>query len=328
MHNADKAKYLGNYLSSSGGVKDTIEDRRNKGWGKVSQILGILGEVDIGGHRMEAGLLLREAILTNSLLFSAEAWSNVTDKDIKRLEQVDTCLLKSLVKGHSKTPVVFHHLESGTLMLRHMLMINRLMYHHHILSRGEDETIYKIYCKQKQDPLKGDWFSLLQKDLEFIGVELDDKEIASTSKSEYKQKIKNLVIKAAFDYMRKEQKGLAKIKDIRYDSLKTQDYLKSQDFNPKERNLLYSLRSRSHPAKLNYRKMNSANLICSLGCQEEEDQIHIFEKCIFLSTDGEQIRLKDIFENISKQKEAIGKILRIETERLKLKQPPEPQPEL
>ena len=127
MHNADKAKYLGNYLSSYGGVKDTIEDRRNKGWGKESQILGILGEVDIGGHRMEAGLLLREAILTNSLLFSAEAWSNVTDKDIKRLEQVDTCLLKSLVKGHSKTPVVFHHLESGTLMLRHMLMINRLM---------------------------------------------------------------------------------------------------------------------------------------------------------------------------------------------------------
>ena len=63
MHNADKAKYLGNYLSSSGGVKDTIEDRRNKGWGKVSQILGILGEVDMGGHRMEAGILLRKVIL-------------------------------------------------------------------------------------------------------------------------------------------------------------------------------------------------------------------------------------------------------------------------
>ena len=80
---------MGNYLLSTGGVKDTIEDRRNKGWGEVLQILGILGEVDMGGHRMEAGLLLRKAILTNSLLFSVEAWSNVTDKDIKRLEQVD-----------------------------------------------------------------------------------------------------------------------------------------------------------------------------------------------------------------------------------------------
>ena len=117
MHEVSKTKYLGNILSSTGGVRDTIEDRRSKGWGKVSQILGILGEVDMGDRRMEAGLLLRKAILTNSLLFSAEAWSNVEDKDIKRLEQVDTCLLKSLSKGHSKTPVVFHHLETGTIYL-------------------------------------------------------------------------------------------------------------------------------------------------------------------------------------------------------------------
>ena len=269
---------------------------------------------------MEAGLLLRKAILTNSLLFSAEAWSNVSDKDIKRLEQVNTSLLKSLVKGHSKTPVVFHHLESGTLMLRHILMMNRLMYHHHLLSRGKEETIYKIYCKQKQDPLKGDWFSLLLKDFEFIGVELNESEIQSTPKSEYKIKIKKLVEKAAFEYMIKEQKGLSKIKDINYDSLKIQDYLTSPNFNPKERNLLYSLRSRAHPAKINYRKMNSSNLKCSLGCQEDENQYHIFEKCSFLSTKKEEIRLGFIFENIENQKEAIEKILRIETERLRLKE--------
>ena len=328
MHEVDGAKYLGNILSSTGSNRDTIEDRRKKGWGKVSQILGILGEVDMGGHRMEAGLILRKAILTNSLLFSAEAWSNVTEKDIKRLEQVDTCLLKSLVKGHSKTPVVFHHLETGTLMLRHILMINRLMYHHHLLSRGEEETIFKIYSKQKQDPLKGDWFSILQKDFEFIGVQMNEIEIASTPKSEYKIKIKNLVGKAAFEYMCKEQKGLSKIKDIKYECGKIQEYLKSPNFNQKERNLLYALRSRSHPAKLNYRKMNSFNLKCSLGCQENEDQYHIFENCTFLNTEKEKIRLDSIFEDIGRQKEAIGRILIIESNRLKLKEALQSQPEL
>ena len=189
--------YISEY-TSSGGVKATIEDRRNKGWGKIAQILGILGEVDLGRHRMEPGLILRKAILTNSLLFSAEAWSNVTDKDIKRLEQVDSSLLKFLVKGHSKTPVVFHHLESGTMMLRHMLIVHRLMYHHHLITRGEEETIYKIYCKQKEDPLKGDWFSILKKDFKFIGIELNERDIANTPKSEYKIKIRKLVEKTAF----------------------------------------------------------------------------------------------------------------------------------
>ena len=63
--------------------------------------------------------------------------------------------------------------------------------------------------------------------------------------------------------------------------------------------------------------MNFSNLKCSLGCQEDEDQNHIFENCSFLNTDKEDIRLGYIFENIVRQKEAIEKILIIETQRLK-----------
>ena len=70
-----------------------MEDRRNQGWGKVATILGILEEVTLGQHRVEVGLMLRQAILINSLLFSAEAWSGVTDKLLSRLEVVDNALL-------------------------------------------------------------------------------------------------------------------------------------------------------------------------------------------------------------------------------------------
>lgn len=244
----------------------------------------------------------------------------MSEQDIKRLEQVDTTLLKSLVKGHSKTPVVFHHLEYGTLMLRHILMINRIMYHHHILRRGEEETIQRIYFKQKEDTLKGDWYELLKKDFEFIGEKIDEKMIASIPKSEYKARIKKLVEKAAFKYMITLKNGLSKIRDVRYDTLKIQEYLKSEIFNPKERNLLYSLRSRSHPAKLNYRELNSGNLKCSLGCPDNEDQTHIYENCQFLNTNKENICLNHIYQDTETQKKAIVRILRIEKERLDLKE--------
>ena len=75
MKEETSAKYLGNFVSSSGGVHDTVEDRRSKGWGKVAAIEGILSAVDLGDHRVEVGLLLRKAILVNSLLFTAETWS-------------------------------------------------------------------------------------------------------------------------------------------------------------------------------------------------------------------------------------------------------------
>ena len=152
MEESESAKYLGNFITKKGGVQDTIEDRRKKGWGKITQIMAILGEVDMGSNRLEAGLLLRESIRVNSLLFSAEAWSALSDKQLARLEVVDTSLLRQLTGGgHSKCPTEFHHLETGTWKLRHILAYRRLMFHHEILSRDEGETIRKIYFKQKQD---------------------------------------------------------------------------------------------------------------------------------------------------------------------------------
>ena len=98
---------------------------------------------------------------------------------------------------------------------RATLMINRIMYHHHILTRGEKETIQKIYFKQKEDTLKEDWYGLLKKDFEFIGEEIDEKKIASIPKSDYRARIKKLVENAAFKYMNPLKNCLSKIKDIK-----------------------------------------------------------------------------------------------------------------
>ena len=80
----------------------TIEDRRKKGWGKLSEISGILAKMpDI--RRVEVGLNLRMAKQVNGTVYSSEAWGKVTEVELTRLEQVDLALLKSLVSGHSKT---------------------------------------------------------------------------------------------------------------------------------------------------------------------------------------------------------------------------------
>ena len=46
--------------------------------------------------------------------------------------------------GHSKCPKAFYFLEFGTLMVRHLVMIRRLMYHRHILTRDNNEIIKKL----------------------------------------------------------------------------------------------------------------------------------------------------------------------------------------
>ena len=322
MPEADHIKYLGNIITSKGGNRATIEDRRQKGWGKVATIMGIIGEVEMGAHRMRIGLLLRKAILTSYLLFSAEAWSAVSESELYRLEQVDSALLKSLAKGHSKTPLIFHHLETGTLKLRHILMKNRLMYHHHIITREDTETIKKIYNKQKEDPIKGDWVELVKKDFLFLGIEMNESDIKSSSKEEYKKKINQLLYKAAFcEYMR-EKAEKSKLEQLQYKTLQLQPYLIEKSFTYKEIYLLYSLRSRAHPAKNNYRKMYNNQIQCSFGCLRDENQQHVFEECMPLKQNLQLkggVKVADIFGGLKLQKAAMTDFIQIEEKRVEQK---------
>jgi hypothetical protein len=162
MDQKERTRYLGNIISSKGGLSEMIDDRRNQGWGKISTIMGILSEVDMGVHKLEVGLLLRQAILISSLIFTAEAWSGLTEKQIARLEVVDTCLLRKLTGGHAKCTTEFYHLETATWKLRHHISYRRIMFHQDILKREAHETLSKIYNKQKEATLKGDWFDLLK----------------------------------------------------------------------------------------------------------------------------------------------------------------------
>ena len=81
------------------------------------------------------------------------------------------------------------------------------MFHHHVLTRDKKETVHKIYNKQKEDTIKGDWLSLLNADFDFIKVKIDEEEIASTPKITYKKKIKNLMNKAVFEYLTNQQRN-------------------------------------------------------------------------------------------------------------------------
>ena len=61
--------------------------------------------------------------------------------------------------------------------------------------------------------------TLIKKDFEFIGIERFDREICSTPREVYRNKIKKLVEASAFTYMVKLKEGLTKLSESKYDKL-------------------------------------------------------------------------------------------------------------
>ena len=248
-----------------------------------------------------------------------EAWSSISDKELTSMEQVDMACLWSLVKGHSKCSVAFITLEFGLLQLRHRILKRRMMYHHHILSRNDEELIKKVYIKQKEDSIKGDWIRTLQSDFKFIGEEINDQNIVRMSQDEYRSFIQKKIEQASFlYYLSLKEKCRKKLQNLKYDRLRTQDYLTNGQFSQEEINLLFALRSKSYPAKMNYRKMNRGDLKCILKCDQLETQSHIFENCTpihnklnIIST----MKIDYIYGSVSQQKEAISVFIRIDNMR-------------
>ena len=106
------------------------------------------------------------------------------------------------------------------------------------------------------------------------------------------------------------------MKDLQYDKLSIQNYLISDLFSLEEKYLLSSLRSMCFPAKMNFRKMHKGNLKCSLKCDDDETQLHIFEACtpILARLDfPHTVRIKDIYGNIEEQRNAVKIFMKIDS---------------
>ena len=134
--------------------------------------------------------------------------------------------------------------------------------------------------KQKESNNKGDWFRMLVKDFEFIQVEMKEDTIISTPKEQYRKLVKNQVMKSAFkSYIELKEKSKKKLKDLVYEDIKIQSYMNEDNFSLNEKKLLFALRPKSYKARMNFKKTNRNNLNCSLNCNTEKTQLHIFQSC-------------------------------------------------
>ena len=150
------------------------------------------------------------------------------------------------------------------------------MYHHLLVTRSNHELIKKVYLNKKDSSLKGDWFKTLEEDFRFIGEVINDDQISSIPRNEYRKIIKQRVQKTAFlSYLTLKQKSKKKMKALEYRTLGIQPYITSSKFSLKQIKLLYALRSNCYAAKINFKKMNRGDLKCIFLCEQDETQPHI-----------------------------------------------------
>ena len=311
MKQSKREKYLGDLVDISGKIRPNIEARQHKGFGVVNNILAIINEIPLGHWRVEAGLRLRQAMFVNGCLFNSEAWHGVKETDIKLLEKVDESLLRGILNSHSKIPLEALYLETGSLPVRFIIASRRLMYLHHILQRGSEELIRKVYDVQKKDPSHGDFIELINEDKATINLSMTDEEIKSLKKGKFRSIIKNKIKTAACKSLNKQKENHSKMNGLVYTKLEKAAYLHSPLFSSENAKLLLALRTRTvRGMKNDFRGMYSDNL-CPLSCDTPDTLQHVLECSVLKQYHASQnitdsnIRYTNVFSaDIRQQKQA------------------------
>ena len=83
MSESKSEKYLGDIVHSSSSIKPNLANRMSRALGRVSEILAIVKEAPLGRHRIMSGLILRKALLHNTMLCNSEVWHNFNLSQVK-----------------------------------------------------------------------------------------------------------------------------------------------------------------------------------------------------------------------------------------------------
>ena len=251
-------------------------------------------------------VILRESLLINSVPFNSECWYAVTKAQINELAQVDISLARRVLSASPSVPVESLFLELVLTPVGHIIKGRRVMFLHYLVSLKEEEMLSKFFLAQWHNPVNHDWTVTVQKDLVDLGLNFDLSQIKKFKKEKFAEIVKKAIKAAAFSELMTRKQSHSKMKDLQYNELSMQNYLKSDLISFDKAKSLYKFRVRDVNVK-NNRKTSNSDLNCPLHSSSNEDYLddqHHLLHCSELvdhpaptSDDGKCCSYQDIFGN-------------------------------
>ena len=170
-------------------------------------------------------LLLYRALFLASTLFNAQAWRNLTEKDIMQLQTLQLKLLKKMVKAPSSISNCFIFLELGVLPIRYEIHKRKLSFVHHIVNLPHDDPVYQLYANMKSLPAEANWYNEVQVLADIYSIDITDESLISVSKDTYKKNVRHNIEEFAFNQLLTDNKLQSKTKNLVYTGLNLQPYL-------------------------------------------------------------------------------------------------------
>ena len=175
------------------------------------------------------------------------------------LEEVDKLLLRRVLDAPASTCVESLYLELGLTPIHILVKARRITYLHYLVRQNEGEMLNKVFTAQWKHPVKDDWTTQVQKDLEDLDIGLSLEEIKKKSECSFKRLVKIKRKEYTLDYLLNIKQRHSKMENLEYTELKLQNYLTDDEISVEEAKNLYRFRTRVAKFKENFKNGYVAN---------------------------------------------------------------------
>ncbi len=292
VQNAKLARFLGDIVNEKGNNVDLIIDREKKGKAAMINCLSLCSEVTMGLHFVTVSLLLHNSVFLASVLFNCQAWSNLTDANLKKLRTTQLRYLKRILRSPQSTSNAFVYLELGVLPIKYVINMRQMLFFHHIINLDDDDPVNKTYLSQLNLPYEKNWGNHMKSTLEFYN--LDTFNVMDMSKDKWRDIIKEAVYNKAFQSLKDEIGSKSKTKHLSFNHVTPQPYL--FHCSTKVGAILFRIRSKNIECKAN-RKTTSLDFTCRLCNAEDENQEHIVNCPALCSIDDPVLDINPVYDD-------------------------------
>ena len=202
---------------------------KKKSVGVIRKILEKLNGLKLKKYYFECGIILMNIILKGSILYAAECYYDLKEKELRIIERIEEGFMRKLLKTTAGCPIVQIYLELGQIPARFQIMKLRILFLKSMLHEKEDSRIALFLKLQLEESKKGDWISTCMADLKYLCISESLEGIKKISRNQFRKMIDKKIREKAFDYLKSKQKK--KGSDIKYTDFEMSEYLMPNDQN-------------------------------------------------------------------------------------------------
>ena len=285
-------KVLGDMFNDKCNNKDLINDRIKRANACIVNSMSLCNELCLGRFSLLTLIVLYGAVFLSSVLFNAQAWSNIKKTEFERLQRVQLKFLKRSVKAPRSCPNAATFLEFGVLPIANEIHVRQLTFLHHILTLDSTDPVLLMFIQLKCFPGERNWANDVLELMELYGIQYDEEQISEMSKYSWKRLVKEKVQAVAFSNLIEECSSMKKTKHLKYESFGCQTYLTSM--SPVDACVLFKARLNSVNCKGN---MPSAfqDMTCRLCGDAVENQQHIVN-CVHVRGEKTCLDVSEVYD--------------------------------